>query len=200
MKSENTIKITGGLLKNHRLQMADHITTRSSKSILKESLFNTLRPIITNFGFIEVFAGTGSVGIEALSHGALEASFIEKDKRTFEILNYNLNQIHKKISTLQFHSFFGDSFKLLPEVIQKSSLKNFILFFDPPFPIRKNFADIYTKCFELIESMSLKNNTMLIVFEFYTSYEMPKNIKDFSIIKARRFGRSGLAYYANKEF
>ncbi|WP_104697676.1 MULTISPECIES: 16S rRNA (guanine(966)-N(2))-methyltransferase RsmD [unclassified Helicobacter] len=199
MKNNNTIKVIGGLLKNQRLQMASYDTTRSSKAILKESLFNTLMPVITNFGFIEVFAGTGSIGIEALSRGALEANFIEKDKQAFEILNQNLQKIYHKFPTLKFKSFFGDSFELLPQIIKNSKLKNFILFFDPPFPIRENFADIYMKCFNLVEKIQNKDSTFLVIFEFYTSYEMPKNIKDFSIIKTKRFGKSGLAYYANKE-
>lgn len=197
IKNKSTIKIIGGLLKHHKLHMADSETTRSSKAILKESLFNTLAPLISHANFIEVFAGTGSIGIEALSRGVQKAIFIEKDIKSFDILNQNLSEIKQKIPTLNFQSFLGDSFDLLPNILiqQDKSIKN-ILFFDPPFPIRKNFADIYSRCFEVIEKIQYKNN-LLIIFECYTSHEMPQNIKDFSIIKTKKFGKSSLVYYAN---
>lgn len=200
IKNKSTIKIIGGLLKHHKLHMVDSETTRSSKAILKESLFNTLAPLISHVNFIEVFAGTGSIGIEALSRGAQKAIFIEKDKNTFEILKKNLSEIKQKIPALKFQSFFGDSFELLPTILlqQNKNDKN-ILFFDPPFPIRENFADIYTRCFGLMEKIPNKNNS-LIIFECYTSHEMPKSIKDFSIIKTKKFGKSSLVYYASKEF
>ncbi|RDU73886.1 16S rRNA (guanine(966)-N(2))-methyltransferase RsmD [Helicobacter anseris] len=200
IKNKSTIKIIGGLLKHHKLHMVDSEATRSSKAILKESLFNTLAPLISHVNFIEVFAGTGSIGIEALSRGAQKAIFIEKNPKSFNILNQNLNEIKQKIPTLNFQSFLGDSFELLPDILkqQDENSKN-ILFFDPPFPIRENFADIYSRCFKVIEKIQNKNN-LLVIFECYTSHEMPQNIKDFSIIKAKKFGKSSLVYYANKEF
>ena len=97
MKANNSsIKVIAGSLKNHKLLMADSATTRSSKAILKESLFNTLAPFIQRFGFIEVFAGTGSIGIESLSRGAKEAIFLERDKKAFDILQTNLSSIKLK--------------------------------------------------------------------------------------------------------
>ncbi len=197
MKNKSTIKIIGGLLKNHTLLMADCTTTRSSKAILKESLFNTLSPLISHFKLIEVFGGTGSIGIEALSRGCKEAIFIEKDKRAFEVLNHNLHHIKTKFPSLQTKSFFGDSFLILPEILKNEKNEKIIVFFDPPFPIRQNFADIYQRCFHLIEK--IQNQDLVLIFEYYTNYEMPKTIKEFKIIKTKKFGKSGLVYYAKKE-
>ena len=199
MKANNSsIKVIAGSLKNHKLLMADSATTRSSKAILKESLFNTLTPFIQRFGFIEVFAGTGSIGIESLSRGAKEAIFLERDKKAFDILQTNLSSIKLKCPQLQTLALLGDSFTLLPQVLEKRANDAWILFFDPPFPIRENCADIYEKCFRLIEQIQT-THPILVIFEALSSYEMPQNIQEFSIIKAKKFGKSSLVYYANKE-
>lgn len=199
MKANNSsIKVIAGSLKNHKLLMADSATTRSSKAILKESLFNTLTPFIQRFGFIEVFAGTGSIGIESLSRGAKEAIFLERDKKAFDILQTNLSSIKLKCPQLQTLALLGDSFTLLPQVLEKRANDAWILFFDPPFPIRENCADIYEKCFCLIEQIQT-THPILVIFEALSSYEMPQNIQEFSIIKAKKFGKSSLVYYANKE-
>lgn len=189
------LRVQSGLLKGHILQMAEHQTTRSSKSILKQSLFNTLSPILNQYCFIEVFAGTGSIGIEAISRGAKAAYFIEKDPSSYRVLQENLQSIQSRIKEIKIQSFKGDSFSILPEILsQARKEEKFILFFDPPFPIRENFADIYEKCFALIEKLSAN---CLIVFEYFSSYQAPQSIKDFSIIKHKRFGKSSLLYYAN---
>ena len=177
------------------LKMVESSGTRSSKAILKQSLFNTLAPILDQYYFIEVFAGTGSIGLEAASRGAMMSYFIEKDTHAYSILNENIKAIKAKIPTIKLKSFSGDSFEVLPQILQTFQKdQKLILFFDPPFPIRENFADIYEKCFALIETIKLE---CIIVFEYFSSYEMPKNIKDFSIIKTKKFGKSGLIYYTN---
>ena len=196
---KSSLKVIGGIFKGHTLHMVKAATTRSTKAILKESLFNTLAPILYQHCFIEVFSGTGSVGIEALSRGAKKVQFIEKDPFAYKILQRNLGEIQKKYSSLQkqnsiplvFESFLADSFEILPKIIHS---QNNILFFDPPFPIRENFSNIYQRCFQLIEKI---NQPAIIIFESLSSYEMPQNIKDFSIIKAKKFGKSSLIYYAN---
>ncbi|NOR55630.1 MAG: 16S rRNA (guanine(966)-N(2))-methyltransferase RsmD, partial [Sulfurovum sp.] len=65
-----TTTITGGEYKGKKVEIPDIFTTRSSKGILKESLFNTLQFDIMDKNFVEVFSGSGSIGLEALSRGA----------------------------------------------------------------------------------------------------------------------------------
>ncbi len=192
---KSTLKIQSGILKGHSLKMVESHKTRSSKSILKQSLFNTLSPILSHYCFIEVFAGTGSIGLEAISKGAPMAYFIEKDPYAYSILDENINTIKTKMPNINLKTFLGDSFKILPQILQLIQKdQKIILFFDPPFPIRENFTDIYEKCFALIETIDIN---CLIIFEYFSSYQMPKNIKDFSIIKVKKFGKSGLIYYTN---
>ena len=88
-KNKNHIKIIGGSLKGRKLTFADRAELRPTLSRTKETLFNWLRPHITGSKCIDLFAGSGSLGFEALSQGALEVTIIENDRKTFECLVVN---------------------------------------------------------------------------------------------------------------
>lgn len=194
MNNKSTIKIIGGKFKGIHLQMPLTNLTRSSKSILKESLFNTISVDIIDSCFIEAFAGTGSIGLEALSRGAKEVWFFENNKNAFDVLKSNIRLLEKKESQIKTLSFYGDTFELLAKEITKNKTKK-IIYFDPPFNIRDNYADVYSKCIGLLENI-LDPSIFLVIFEHRSEYELPKNIAHFSIIKQKKFGKSSLSYYA----
>lgn len=186
------LKVIGGKYRGMRLEMLEATTTRPTKAILKESLFNVLQNDIVGRVFIEGFGGSGSVGIEALSRGASEAIFIEKDEQALQILKKNLTRLRdEKTEVLQ-----GDSFMLLYSVIEKIQKKG-ILYLDPPFCIRENMQNVYIQCFSLVERI-INPYLNLVIFEHLSEYEMPKNLGNFCIIKSRKFGKSTLSYYVKE--
>lgn len=186
--NQTTIQVIAGKFKGKKLKMADTNTTRSSKSILKESLFNTLYTDVIGSNFIEFFAGTGSIGIEALSRGAKSAIFFEKDKNSFNILKENLKNI---CSNCQYEAIFGDTFDKYKDIkIQESSIG----YFDPPFCIRDNMDDIYSKTYDLIKKLD-STKFILIIIEHMSDIEMLENIGNFTLIKTRKFGNSAISYY-----
>jgi len=84
-----TTRIIAGKYKGKTLELPPLDTTRSSKSILKESFFNVIQYDIIDTIFVEAFGGSGSVGLEALSRGASHIYFseIDKDYTMFPLLN-----------------------------------------------------------------------------------------------------------------
>ncbi len=88
-----TTTIIGGDFKGKKIEIPDISTTRSSKGILKESFFNTIQFEIIDKNFVEVFAGSGSVGLEALSRGATSATFIERHIPTAQLIRENLRAL-----------------------------------------------------------------------------------------------------------
>lgn len=188
----NTLKVIGGKYRGMKLEMTHSSTTRPTKAILKESLFNVLQNDIAGMIFIEGFGGSGSVGIEALSRGAKEAIFIERDKQAVEILRKNLARLEGESSKV----LHADSFEVLPLVIEGVRSEG-ILYLDPPFCIREDMQDIYLRCFALVEA--IKNSCLkLVIFEHLSEYEMPKTLGNFCIIKAKKFGKSTLSYYVKE--
>ncbi len=103
--------IQAGILKHLPLIWNNQESTRPTKSIVRESFFNTMGTNIVECVFVEAFGGCGSMGIEALSRGASEAIFYEIDKRAYNILLQNLafaqkKSIRAKILCLQYRFFY----------------------------------------------------------------------------------------------
>lgn len=193
MSLKSSIRVIGGKYRGLGLEMRDSPTTRPTKSILKESLFNVLQNEIEHRVFIEGFGGSGSVGIEALSRGAKEAIFVECDSLSLEVLRKNLSKLKGEKAQV----VLGDTFVLLPQIIESIADEG-ILYLDPPFCIRENMQDIYTKCFDMVEK--IKNpNIFLVIFEHLSSYQMPENVGNFCIMKVKKFGKSTLSYYVKEE-
>lgn len=191
-----TTTISAGTHKGKKIEIPDIFTTRSSKSILKESLFNTLQFDIIDKNFVEVFAGSGSIGLEALSRGAGQCYFIEYNKTAFHCLENNV----KRIDASKCHLFYGDSFEKFETVyglVKKSKEKTYF-YFDPPFSTRDGMDDIYDKTLALIESIEPDVGEMVIV-EHMTNLDMPHEIGAFEVKKSKKFGRSTITYYKPKE-
>ncbi len=201
MKHKDKIKIftttiTAGTHKGKKIEIPDISTTRSSKSILKESLFNTLQFDIIDKNFVEVFSGSGSIGLEALSRGAGEAYFMEYNKTAYRSLESNV----KRIDTTRSHLFYGDSFELFERVyaMVKQSREKTYFYFDPPFSTRDGMDDIYDKTIALIETIKCDVCEMVIV-EHMTNLSMPEHIGNLTQRKKKKFGRSSLTYYSPQE-
>ena len=191
-----TTTITAGQHKGKKIEIPDIFTTRSSKGILKESLFNTLQFDILDKNFVEVFSGSGSIGLEALSRGAGQVYFMEYNKTAYKCLESNV----KRVDSSKSHLFYGDSFENFSSVYQmltRSDEKTYF-YFDPPFSTRDGMDDVYDKTIALIETIEAKVCEMVIV-EHMTSLTMPEEIGALVQSKRKKFGRSALTYYKPKE-
>ena len=88
------MRIIGGQLRSRKiLSPKDAVTTRPIPDYVKEAVFNLLRGHCEDGPFLDAFAGTGSIGIEAISRGTPRCVFIEKDRRTVELLEQNIQNL-----------------------------------------------------------------------------------------------------------
>jgi len=184
--------IIAGKYKGKNIEIPAINTTRSSKSILRESLFNSIAYDVVNCNFVELFAGSGSIGLEALSRGAKKAYFFEKNHIAHRLLKDNINNIDKENSTI----FYGDAFELFDSLYNKlkESKECTFFYFDPPFSIRDGMEDIYDKCINLIAKIKDPFVSMVIV-EHMTDIELPDKIEKLKRFKYKKFGKSALSYY-----
>jgi 16S rRNA (guanine(966)-N(2))-methyltransferase RsmD len=191
-----TTTITAGTHKGKKIEIPDIFTTRSSKGILKESLFNTLQFDIIDKNFVEVFSGSGSIGLEALSRGAGQAYFMEYNRTAFKCLEANV----KRIEPSKSHLFYGDSFEKFETVYNmiKNSKEKTYFYFDPPFATRDGMDDVYDKTIALIETIEPETCEMVIV-EHMSNLDMPEKIAKMTLKKRKKFGRSTMTYYIPTE-
>ncbi|WP_345980631.1 16S rRNA (guanine(966)-N(2))-methyltransferase RsmD [Sulfurimonas sp. HSL3-2] len=187
-----TKKIVAGKYKGKTLKLPSKTTTRSSKSIVLESFFNTIQFDIVDAVFVEVFSGSGSIGLEALSRGAGKIIFMEKDRDALRTLHENIAQTDPSACEV----IGGDSFSNIKTVISrlKAMNKSAYIYIDPPFSIREGMEDIYDKMIALIADFP-KEHCEMIIIEHMSSLKLPENINEYTKIKTKKFGNTSLTYY-----
>jgi 16S rRNA (guanine(966)-N(2))-methyltransferase RsmD len=191
-KSQLTTKIIGGKYRGKKILLPSKSVTRSSKARLRESLFNTLQFDLVDANFVEMFGGSGSVGLEAISRGAKRAWFIELDRDSYKTLQHNCRLLDPSKCDLRY----GDAFVILPQILhelKKSGEKAFI-YIDPPFSIREGHEEIYDRVIETIASIDPEVVRMIVV-EHMTKAGFPEKIGPFERTKFKKFGKSALSYY-----
>jgi 16S rRNA (guanine(966)-N(2))-methyltransferase RsmD len=192
VKKELTTRIIGGKYRGKKLQLPPKQTTRSSKNILREALFNILQFDIVDKNFVEVFGGSGSVGLEALSRGARRVYFIEKDPKGYEVLKKNCESLEPEACVVRY----GDAFELLWDVVEdlRRSKEKAYFYFDPPFSIREGYEDIYQRVQDAIKKLP-KEVVEAIVVEHMTKADFPEQLGVYERYKKRKFGKSTLSFY-----
>lgn len=187
-----TTKIIAGKYKGKVLELPSLDVTRSSKARLKESVFNVLQFDIIDKIFIESFAGSGSIGLEALSRSAKRAYFVELDKNSYKILTNNC----KSVDPDSCQTMLGDTFVQTPSIINslKNSSDELIVYIDPPFDYRDGMEEIYKKSFKMVEEIQ-NDNIFIVIIEHVSTLDMPEVLGKFSLDKIKKFGKSSLSYY-----
>lgn len=195
-KKPLTKKIISGKFKGKILKLPSLETTRSSKAIVLESFFNTIQFDIIDATFVELFSGSGSIGLEALSRGAKEIIFMEKDKNAIKILKQNILQTDPHATKL----FEGDTFENISSVkkLLKKENKKAFFYIDPPFSYREGMEAIYDKMIDLIANLD-EDIVTLIIIEHMSTLEVPDKIEKFRKSKTKKFGKTSLSYYKYEE-
>jgi 16S rRNA (guanine(966)-N(2))-methyltransferase RsmD len=188
-----TKKIVAGKFKGKSLKLPSKETTRSSKMIVVESFFNTIQFDVIDSVMVEVFSGSGSIGLEALSRGAKKIFFMEKDSDALRALRDNIAQTDPKACEV----VEGNSFATIEQVKKRLEAldESAFIYVDPPFSIREGMEEIYDKTLNLIASLPLKT-VRLVVIEHMSGLDLPENIGNFKRIKFKKFGKTSLTYYA----
>ncbi len=184
--------IIAGEFKGKPVEIPSVATTRSSKAILRESLFNTLQFDLMGKPFVEVFAGSGSVALEAVSRGASRAWCMERNREVYDILRANV----ERIAPGRIETVWGDSFVEFERVYRELEAggERAYFYFDPPFAIREGMEEIYERTLKLLEHIAPQQCEMAIV-EHMTTVDLPERIGALKLHKKRRFGKSTLSYY-----
>lgn len=188
----NKSRVSSGTFKGMSIYYPEVEGTRPTKNIVKESAINTLRTELPYHAFVEVFAGSGSVGIEALSNGSQWAYFLEKEKEPAKVLQSNL----RSLKCENYEIIQGDSFETIKKVVKDLVERNeqAIFYLDPPFSIREGQEDVYDKTFALMADLPAQV-APIVVIEHLSSYRFEEQVGSFKQGKTKRFGKTSLTYY-----
>ena len=183
-KKQATTRIIGGSLRGSKLPFKENRSIRPTEGKTKETLFNWLLNDLEGKTCLDMFAGTGSLGIEALSRGAKEVVFVEKQKKLADSLKTNLKRLQVYSSTQVLNAnVFSIDFDNLP-------YKFDILFIDPPF--RENLIQ---RSLDFVKSSNLLTRKALIYLECETELELVELTRDLNLLKESKGGQTQYCLY-----
>lgn len=171
------------------MKALDGYVTRPTADKVKESLFNILMGEINEAYVLDLFAGTGSLGIEALSRGARHAVFIDNNIKAVSIIKENL--IHTKLSE-KGTVIKGDAFAELYKLSQKGE-KFDIIFIDPPY--NKGLA---IEALKAIDELNVLSDEGIISVEVNSKENLPDGLGTLALTSKRKYGDTTLAFYRKR--
>ncbi len=187
------MRISGGIAKGRRTatkgllsKTSDGEKLRPTSSKVREALFDIIRNEIDGASFVDLYAGTGTVGFEALSRGASRAIFVEPNDLRAITIKKNADEFgfREKVQVVKSRAH---------EFLEKSSSKkeSFDIFFvDPPY-----HSEEIKKVLPMIGEKGLLNKSGVVIVEHFFKREMPETAGELKIDRSYRYGDTMLTFY-----
>jgi 16S rRNA (guanine966-N2)-methyltransferase len=172
------LRIIGGSLRGSRVAVPDMPGLRPTPDRVRETLFNWLAPVIEGARCLDLFAGTGALGIEALSRGAAQVDFVEADARLADLLRANLVRLKQDANV-----HVADALRFLA----RDAAHYDVVFLDPPFA-----ANLWGDAAQALEAHCrlLESTWIYVESPANAALELPQNWMP------HREGRAGDVRYA----
>ena len=177
------MRVVAGKYKGRKLMEFSGTDIRPTSDMARESLFNIIRFDIVGADFLDLFSGTGAVGIEALSRGANSVTFNDFSRKSIALIKTNLEKL--KVDE-QYSVINYDAVSLLASGQKKYD----IIYIDPPYK-----TDLKERCLQV--AINSLNSGGFIVLEDENKWE--KDIPDLVKYDERKYGRVHLTFFKGKE-
>ncbi len=181
------LRVITGTAKNRKLKVPGGFEVRPTSDRVKEALFNILGGLVPGCLFLDLFAGTGNVGIEALSRGAAGAVFVEKNRKNVLVIEENLvlTGLHSRARVINL-----DVFKALPVLGREGRLFD-LVFLDPPY-LKKLEADVLSG----IAGNNLLKPWGMVIVESSSRDLLPPAVDLIKLNRQEKYGDTMLSFYS----
>jgi len=174
------MRVTGGILVRKPITNPRHPAIRSMTDRVRQSIFNTLGNDLSGQIVLDLYSGSGSLGIEALSRGAKFVLFVEKNFKAVDTIKKNLTSLNLEdkstVSKSDVHEF-----------LKQAKTKFDLIFIDPPY----NLLDL-----KVVEkTYNLLKLDGLVVLSTSSQTALPNQIGRLKLIKSKKFGGSRISYF-----
>lgn len=185
------MRVISGIRKGHRLKTLKGDQVRPTEDRVKESLFNILTPINQDAVVLDLFAGSGAIGIEFLSRGVKRAYMVDVSKASIDVIKDNLKSTKLEDNSIVMHK---DSISAI-KYFGSTGIKFHYIFIDPPF---KNHEILYNsiKC---IDYNKLLESEGLIIIEHERELKIEEELMGFSLYDNRDYGKKSISFYKYNE-
>lgn len=179
------MRIIGGKARGTKLYTLEGDNTRPTLDRVKESLFNIIQRDIQESIFLDLFSGSGAIGLEAVSRGAKKAILCDKSKDAINIIKKNIEKTHFQEQIELYQLPFE---KLLNDKIKE---KIDIIYIDPPYK-----TDFVYNAIKIILDKNLINDDSIVIIETDEEQRVINQIKELNVevVNQRQYGRAHLIF------
>jgi 16S rRNA (guanine(966)-N(2))-methyltransferase RsmD len=185
------MRVIAGTHRGRILKSLKVLALRPTSDRLRETLFNVLGPELPGCRFLDLFAGTGAIGIEALSRGAVGVVFVENHPPAAALIRRNLESlgIRSRTTILAMDALRGLE-KLASS--QKRRVPGFdFIFLDPPYAA----ASAYARVLEFLSSVDLLASGGIVIAEHRRNFELPEGAGTLRRYRVLKQGDAALSFY-----
>lgn len=182
MKGSPGVRIAGGSHRGRRVEVPG--SARPTETKVRQALFSIWQEEVVDSRFLDLFAGSGAVGLEALSRGALEAIFVESDRAALEVLRRNAQALFPGAARV-----LGRPVQVALESLVAQGERFDLIFADPPYRVVLD-AETMSLCAAVLGSHGR------FALEHATRGGLPMETPGLVCVETRRYGESALSFFA----
>ncbi len=186
MEGGSSLRVIAGEFRGRRLDRIEGMEIRPTSDKVKESLFNILGETVIDSSFLDLFGGTGGIGIEALSRGAKHVVFIDSSIKSIKVLKGNLE--HMKIQ--EGAEVYNTDYETAIKKLHINNKQFDIIFIDPPYS--KGMAQNALVC---IAANPILADDGLIIAEHDTKDAMPDKVGNLVLYRVKQYSNTSLSFY-----
>ncbi len=195
------MRVIAGAFRGRRLVAPKgHRLVRPTTDRVKESVFSTLRERIVNANFLDLCAGTGSIGIEALSRGAKHVTFLERDPRCIAIIKQNLDACKLTTeSNARYHLLCRDLLKGIASLHKRAAVFE-LIYFDPPYGVglgdrSQRQIELYMAGLALLAETTLLGIDGRLLVEHAKQVVVPDVVRSLCQTRQKSYGDTVVSFY-----
>jgi 16S rRNA (guanine966-N2)-methyltransferase len=181
------VRVVSGVCKGRALKAVPGNTTRPTTDKVKEALFNMIGPYFDGGIGLDLFAGSGGLGLEALSRGLDKVIFVDRDAKAIQTIHENIYVCKMEDRSEVYRN---DADRALKAVIKREICFDYI-FLDPPYKKQQ-----LIRLMEKISEHRLLKNGGYIICEHGHDVELPEKAGDFSQVKHETYGMIAISIYS----
>lgn len=185
------MRVIAGKFRSRQLKSLKGMALRPTSDRLRETLFNVLGDRVVRCSFVDVFAGTGAVGIEALSRGAREVVFIEKHGAAAALIRKNLASLEVGEGTQVLAVDAVHGLEVLAKAKSDTNAPSRIVFLDPPYGNTEDYDRVLT----CLGFEGLLGEGDLLIAEHRRNFDLPEAVGSLKRVRVLRQGDAVLSFY-----
>jgi len=181
------MRVVSGLARGHKLSCLEGNLVRPTSDRAKEAIFSALADRVPGSNFLDMFSGSGAIGIEALSRGAGFVAFVELVPAHIDVIRRNLAHVSKAIVNPNYKILNEDASNAL-DMLKIANLSFDIIFMDPPYK-----TSLWEPALNRIHEFDLLNESGIVVLEMSKEEKEPVSAH-FNILKSKSYGLTTVYY------